>query len=85
MTIDEHHNRLNSLEDRAAALEARASAIELVSAVGSEKYLNILSRLDKLDSSFDRFEANISKLAWLVIAAIVGGFMTFVIRGGLSI
>lgn len=59
-----------------ADIEARMRAVETSQVANAVRYEAIASRLDKIDG-------HISKLLWLIIAAIVGGFMTFVINGGL--
>lgn len=58
-------------------LEKRVQALETSTAVGSERHKIIVSRLDKLDS-------HLTWLIRLVIAAIIGGFLTFVLKGGLA-
>lgn len=64
-------------EGRIDRLEARVQKLEINSAVDFERHSAVIKRLDKIDG-------HISKLVWLIMAAIVGGFMTFILNGGLS-
>lgn len=59
-------------------LEERVSKLEVKSAVDHERHSTIVKRLDRIDG-------HISKLVWLIIAAIIGAFMTFIIGGGLNV
>ena len=59
-----------------ARMEDRIQQLEIKSAVDFERHESVMRRLDKIDG-------HISKLVWLIIVAIVGAFMTFVINGGL--
>lgn len=46
---------------------------------------HIDSQFEQVNSRFNRLDMNISKLVWLVIAAIIGGVMSFVTSGGLAV
>lgn len=63
-------------EEQLRALEKRVTTLERDYAVGAERHTQIVSRLDKI-------EGNISKLVWLIVTAIAGGFMGFIMRGGM--
>lgn len=65
-------------DEQLARLEERVSKLEIKSAVDHERHNSIVKRLDRIDG-------HISKLVWLIVAAIIGAFMTFMIGGGLSL
>lgn len=65
-------------DEQLEKLEERVSKLEIKSAVDFERHSSVIKRLDKIDG-------HISKLMWLIVTAIVGGFMAFVINGGLSV
>lgn len=67
---------IRKAENRISAVEKRVSALEIISAVETERFNSLINRLDRIDG-------HIGKLVWLVIAAILGAFMSFVIKGGL--
>ena len=73
--IDERFDRI---EERFARGDERLTKLEVKSAVDHERHENILKRLD-------RIVGHISKLVWLIITAINGAFMTFLIRGGFHV
>ncbi|GAA0311617.1 MULTISPECIES: hypothetical protein [Rhodovulum] len=64
------HQRLNVLEPRVAKLEVDR-------AVGEERFKHIQTSLDRIQSST-------SKVVWIVLTAILGGIMAFIINGGLN-
>lgn len=41
--------------------------------------------LESTDKRVEKIEGNISRVVWLLVAAILGAFATFVIKGGLVI
>lgn len=59
-------------------IERRLTTLERDHAVDGERYRNIEKRLDRIDG-------HIAKLVWLIIAAIVGGLMAFIMQGGLNV
>lgn len=42
-------------------------------------------RREHIDKRFDQLDKNVSRLVWLVVSAIVGGVMSFVMKGGLTV
>ncbi|MEM7490057.1 MAG: hypothetical protein AAF390_13135 [Pseudomonadota bacterium] len=70
-------------EDRLAALEAIAKRIETDQAVNEEKQKRLEARFNQIDKRLDRIDALIARLAWLIVAAILGAFMSFLMKGGL--
>lgn len=69
---------MSTTDEQLEKLEERVSKLEIKSAVDFERHSSVIKRLDKIDS-------HISKLMWLIVTAIVGGFMAFVINGGLRV
>jgi hypothetical protein len=71
------------MDARIAAIEAMVGRLETGRAVDGEKQLRLEARFGSIDARLDRIDALISRLVWLIMAAIVGGFMSFLIKGGL--
>lgn len=65
--------RFDRIDERFSRGDERLTKLEVNSAVDHERHKNILKRLDRIDG-------HISKLVWLIITAIIGAFMTFLIR-----
>ncbi len=42
-------------------------------------------RMESVDHRLSSLEDNVKRLVWLIITAMVGGFMTFIIGGGLVV
>lgn len=73
-----HINRkVDQATDDIKDLNVRVSALEKDSAVRDERMTGIQTSLTKIETS-------ISKVAWLIVTAIVGGIMAFILKGGLS-
>lgn len=70
-------------EARLALLERTAIRAETDRAVNEEKQKLLERRFTQIDGRLDRIDALISRLAWLIMAAIVGGFMSFLLKGGI--
>lgn len=68
--------RLVSLENKANEQEKRLYALELKEAVSDEQYKVVISRLNKIDG-------HVSRLVWIVLAAIAMSLMKFILEGGL--
>lgn len=82
-TMDDAEALLASLQGRIEKLEAVVHNMQTDSAVNAEKQRFIEERFNKLDGRLDKIDGHVSRLVWLLIAAIVGSFMSFVVRGGL--
>jgi len=67
-----------STEENLRRLEERVQKLETANAVDQERHTSIVRRLDKIDG-------HVSKLVWLIVTAIVGAFMAFVLKGGLIV
>ena len=70
-------------EDRLTLMEATFAKVETERAVNEEKQKRLDTRFSQVDKRLDRIDALISRLVWLIIAAILGGFMSFVLKGSL--
>ena len=68
--IDLAHERLNVLEPRVNKLEVGGAVVE--------------ERFRHIQTSLDRIQSSISKVVWIVVTAVIGGIMAFVIQGGLN-
>ena len=71
------------LDKRVSAVEAQLSAIETNRAVGDEKRKFLEARFAEFNRRLDKIDGHISRLVWLIIAAILGGFMSFVMQGNI--
>ena len=69
-------------ERRLNSLELSVAAIETDRAVSEEKLKFMNARFDQLDRRLEKIDGHVSRLVWLIIAAIVGGTMSFVMNGG---
>lgn len=58
--------------------EKRLVKLETDRAVEAERYGQIVRRLDKLDNG-------VSKILWIIGGAILAGFVSFMLRGGLNV
>ena len=65
-------------EAKMQRLEDRVTVLERNEAVSEERNRQIVKRLDKIDG-------HLSRVLWLVVALIIGGFINFMIRGGLDV
>ena len=71
------------LERRLGVVESELGRIDTHNAVREEKRRFDESRLRDMDTRIDRIEGHLSKLVWLIVAAILGGFMSFVMKGAM--
>lgn len=73
------------MEARLANVEALITRLETDREVNKEKQLRLETRFNQIDARLDRIDNLISRLAWLIVAAIIGGFMSFVLKGSLLV
>ncbi|GIT91814.1 hypothetical protein JANAI62_22710 [Jannaschia pagri] len=69
------------LEARLAGVEMIIGRLETDREVNKEKQNGLEARFNRIDARLDRIDGLISRLVWLIVAAIVGGFMSFVMSG----
>ena len=73
---------LRHQERRLTSLELSVAAIETDRAVSDEKLKFMNARFDQIDRRLEKIDGHISRLVWLIIAAMVGGFVSFLMKGG---
>lgn len=71
------------IERRITSLELTVAAMETERAVSEEKRKFMVARFNQIDGRLDKIDGHIGRLVWLIIAAILGAFMSFVIQGSL--
>ena len=69
------------VEKRLSSIELTVAAMETERAVGEEKRKFADARFIHIDRRLEKIEGHISRLVWLIIAAILGAFMSFVMQG----
>ena len=69
------------VERRLSSLELTMSAMETERAVSEEKRKFMEARFNHIDRRLEKIDGHISRLVWLIIAAIVGAAMSFLIQG----
>ncbi|WP_298678372.1 hypothetical protein [uncultured Lentibacter sp.] len=74
---------LRHIEKRLTSLELSVAAMETERAVSEEKRKFMVARFNQIDTRLDKIDGHIARLVWLIIAAILGGFMSFVMQGPL--
>lgn len=68
--VEQAHTKIDDLTGRVTVLEKDGAVRD--------------ERMDGIRTSLTKIESSISKVAWLIITAIVAAVMTFVLKGGLS-
>lgn len=69
--------RLTSLEDWRHQLEVKQAKAE-----SDRAHLD--KDLREVKETLKEIKGNLAKVVWLILASIIGGFMTWVISGGLN-
>lgn len=78
------HHPTGPLDARVSALEVWRYSQERDAAVLEERRRSEAVEFERVNRRLDKIEQLISRLVWLIMVAIVGAFMTFVINGGLA-
>lgn len=73
------------VEKRLNSLALTVAAMETERAVSEEKRKFMEARFSHIDRRLEKIEGHISRLVWLIIAAIMGAGMSFVLSGGVSL
>lgn len=93
-TEDQHmdadlRSRVVALEQKSLAIEPRITLIEtwqrqmdIFNARKDEQFENLKGRFDTLDKKIDGVSGGISKVLWLVGAAVVAVIAGFALKGG---
>lgn len=71
------HARVEKAHERIDVVDQRISSLERNEAVSAERMTGIQTSLTKIDG-------NLSRIVWTFIAAVVGAFATFILKGGLN-
>ena len=72
------------VEKRLTSLELTVAAMETERAVSEEKRKFMEARFNQIDRRLEKIDGHVSRLVWLIIAAIVGGVMSFLLQGGVG-
>lgn len=71
------------MEKRMNSIGLTVAAMETERAVSEEKRKFMEVRFDHIDRRLEKIDGHISRLVWLLIAAIVGAGMSFVMSGAM--
>lgn len=82
MSEDPH---LIALDRRVGDLETWRSTQETQLAVREERDKHMDKRFDRLEEGVAEVKGYLLRIVWVVILAIVGSLMTFIVSGGLSL
>lgn len=83
--FDDLESVFRRIDERIAAIERSTIILHRDWAVSEEKRKFVDQRFNQIDTRLDRIDGHISRLVWLIIAAIVGGFMSFLMKGNLPV
>ena len=79
---------MEALTNRVVSLEKWRQDRAVADAVRAEQAKHIDARFDSLDkrvsAGFDRMDGLVSRIVWLIITALIGGVMAFILSGGLA-
>ena len=73
------------MEQQLADHDRRLSALEKAQQEMKSDMRVARVQQEHIDKRFDKLDANMSKLGWLVAAGLVGGVMSFILGGGLTV
>ena len=71
------------MEKRMNSIGLTVAAMETERAVSEEKRKFMEARFNQIDQRLEKIDGHVSRLVWLIIAAIVGAAMSFVMSGGI--
>ena len=77
---DDHNlsGRVSALESWRHETETKLALQEVSDNYAKARFDNVEKRLDNIDS-------HISKVVWLILTAIIGAFMAFLVSGGFNL
>ncbi len=81
--FDDMERVFRRIDERIAAIERSTIILDRELAVSEEKRKFVDRRFNQIDTRLDRIDGHISRLVWLIIAAIVGAFFSILMRGEL--
>jgi hypothetical protein len=82
-STDDVDDVFRHIDLRLTEVERGLARLETDRAISEERRKFMEERFNQLDTRLDRIDGHITRLVWLIIAAILGGFMSFVLRGAL--
>lgn len=74
-------NDVQKLEIRVRKLEQWTGTFD---ALNSERRANTEAEFKRVHERLDKIDGNIGKVVWLVLAAVIGGFLSFMMQGGFA-
>lgn len=81
--FDDLEQVFRRIDERITAIERAMVTLDRDLAVSEEKRRFVDQRFNQIDVRLSRIDGHVSRLVWLIIAAIVGGFMSFLMKGGM--
>lgn len=78
-------DRLTRIEREQADLALRMRGLELAQVKHESDREHFDRRFDNLEKSQDKLQSYLSRAVWLILIAILGGLMNFIIDGGLNV
>lgn len=69
---------------RLQQLELWKAQQDMTSAVRTERDKHLDLRFDRVEKGVDEIKGYLLKIVWVVVLGILGAFVTFMVRGGLS-
>jgi hypothetical protein len=73
-----HESRIEAAHDRLAVVEKRVNDLERQGDRADERFKHIQGSLDSI-------QVSISRVNWIIITAVIGGIMAFIVEGGLHV
>lgn len=77
-------DRLRKLEVDVVGLTNSIVDLRTRLAVKDERERHVDEKLEAIKKEVDGLKNGVNKIFWLVLAALIGGFLQFVMRGGLA-
>ncbi|MEO0751153.1 MAG: hypothetical protein AAFY25_05080 [Pseudomonadota bacterium] len=82
MTLEGAQQLFRHHEKRLTSLELTVATMETDRAVSEEKLKFMNARFDQIDRRLEKIDGHMARLVWLIIAAMLGGLMSFLMQGG---
>lgn len=73
-----------SLASRITSLEQWKQEQEIEVALIKERRATTDERFDRVEKRLDKIDGHVSRLVWLVVAAILSAIVTFTVKGGFT-
>lgn len=82
--LDGTQTMFRQIDARMSAVEAALGALETERAVSEEKSKFMEARFNQIDRRLEKIDGHMVRLVWLILTAMVGGAVSFVMRGGFA-